>query len=186
MPHGRHAGCSPGSQEPKTQAERSPTMFKDQQTGRVGLLLPPSEERGHRPPSGALGGGGTPDAWTLEESWPWASRLWAGQEGEPSPRWCPPPSIRPTAKTCLQSAAFLVLAKWKVYQRSGFCEIHQEIPRLQGKGTSAVRGALQRQTKTSQLGVGGSRERGYTYTYSWFTLLYSRNQHNIVKQWSSN
>ena len=30
----------------------------------------------------------------------------------------------------------------------------------------------------------GPKERGYMYTYSWFTLLYSRNQHNIVKQLS--
>ena len=29
---------------------------------------------------------------------------------------------------------------------------------------------------------GGSRGRRYMYTFSWFTLLYSRNQHNIVKQ----
>ena len=31
---------------------------------------------------------------------------------------------------------------------------------------------------------GSSRGRGYIYmyTYSWFTLLYSRNQHNVVKQ----
>ena len=28
--------------------------------------------------------------------------------------------------------------------------------------------------------------RGYVYTYSWFMLLYSRNQHNIVKQLSPN
>ena len=33
---------------------------------------------------------------------------------------------------------------------------------------------------------GGSRRRGYTYTYSWFTVLYSRNQHSIVKQLSYN
>ena len=30
--------------------------------------------------------------------------------------------------------------------------------------------------------AGGSRGRGHMYTYGWFTLLYSRNQHNIVKQ----
>ena len=38
--------------------------------------------------------------------------------------------------------------------------------------------------------VGGTREKGdthththtHTHTYSWFMLLYSRNQHNIVKQ----
>ena len=29
---------------------------------------------------------------------------------------------------------------------------------------------------------GGLRERGYMYPYSWLTLLYSRNQHNIIKQ----
>ena len=29
---------------------------------------------------------------------------------------------------------------------------------------------------------GGPRGRGYMYTYSWFTMLYSRNKHNIVKQ----
>ena len=29
-------------------------------------------------------------------------------------------------------------------------------------------------------------ESGYTCIYSWFTLLYSRNQHNIVKQFFSN
>ena len=33
---------------------------------------------------------------------------------------------------------------------------------------------------------GGSRGYLYIYTYGWFELLYSRNQHNIVKQWSSN
>ena len=33
---------------------------------------------------------------------------------------------------------------------------------------------------------GGSEGKGYVYTYSWFTLLYSRNQYNIVKQLSSN
>ena len=32
---------------------------------------------------------------------------------------------------------------------------------------------------------GGSRGSGYIYTYSWFTLC-SRNQHNVVKQLSSN
>ena len=30
-----------------------------------------------------------------------------------------------------------------------------------------------------------SRGRGYRYPYGWFTLLYSKNQHNIVKQFSS-
>ena len=30
--------------------------------------------------------------------------------------------------------------------------------------------------------AGDPRGRGYMYTYSWFTLLYSRSQHNIVKQ----
>ena len=29
---------------------------------------------------------------------------------------------------------------------------------------------------------GGSRGRGYVSTYSWFLLLYSRNQHNTIKQ----
>ena len=29
---------------------------------------------------------------------------------------------------------------------------------------------------------GGSKARGYVYTYSWFTLLYNRNEHNLVKQ----
>ena len=33
---------------------------------------------------------------------------------------------------------------------------------------------------------GSSRGRGYMYTYSWFMLLYGRNQHNIVKQFSFN
>ena len=33
---------------------------------------------------------------------------------------------------------------------------------------------------------GGSRGRGCMYTYGWFTLLYGRNQHNTVKQLSSN
>ena len=33
---------------------------------------------------------------------------------------------------------------------------------------------------------GGSRARGYMYTYSWFTLMYGRIQHNIVKQFSAN
>ena len=33
---------------------------------------------------------------------------------------------------------------------------------------------------------GGSRERGHTYTYGWFMLKYSKKQHNIVKQLSSN
>lgn len=35
-------------------------------------------------------------------------------------------------------------------------------------------------------GVGGSRERGYMYTYAWFMLLYGRHQHNTVKQLSPN
>ena len=39
-------------------------------------------------------------------------------------------------------------------------------------------------------GVGGRHKReeiwGYMYMYSWFTLLYSRNQHTIVKQLYSN
>ena len=30
----------------------------------------------------------------------------------------------------------------------------------------------------------GSRGRGYMYTYGWFTLMYGRNQHNMVKQLS--
>ena len=33
---------------------------------------------------------------------------------------------------------------------------------------------------------GGSRGKGYMYTYNWFTLIYSRNEHNIVKQLYSN
>ena len=33
---------------------------------------------------------------------------------------------------------------------------------------------------------GGPRWRGYMYTYSWFMQLYSRNEHNIVKQLYSN
>ena len=33
---------------------------------------------------------------------------------------------------------------------------------------------------------GGSRAKGYIYTYGWLGLLYDRNQHNIVKQSSSN
>ena len=32
----------------------------------------------------------------------------------------------------------------------------------------------------------GSRGRGHAYTYGWFMLIYGRNQHNIVKQLSSN
>ena len=32
----------------------------------------------------------------------------------------------------------------------------------------------------------GSRRRGYMYTCGWFIFLYNRNQHNIVKQLSSN
>ena len=35
-------------------------------------------------------------------------------------------------------------------------------------------------------GAGDPRGRGYTYTYGWFMLIYGRNQHNIVKQSSSN
>ena len=38
-----------------------------------------------------------------------------------------------------------------------------------------------------EMGVGwerGPRRKGSTYTQSWFTLLYSRNQHSIVKQFS--
>ena len=34
--------------------------------------------------------------------------------------------------------------------------------------------------------VGGSRGRGNMYTYGWFRFLYSRNQHNTVKQLSFN
>ena len=30
------------------------------------------------------------------------------------------------------------------------------------------------------------QEGGYIYICDWFVLLYSRNQHNIVKQFSSN
>ena len=33
---------------------------------------------------------------------------------------------------------------------------------------------------------GNPRGRGCVFTYGWFTLLYSRNQHNIVKQLYSN
>ena len=33
---------------------------------------------------------------------------------------------------------------------------------------------------------GGPRERGYMCTHSWFSSLYSRNEHNIVKQLYSN
>ena len=33
--------------------------------------------------------------------------------------------------------------------------------------------------------VGGPRGRGFRYTYSWFTSLYRRNWHNIVKQFYS-
>ena len=34
--------------------------------------------------------------------------------------------------------------------------------------------------------AGGSRERGCMYTYGWFMLMYGREQHNTVKQLSSN
>ena len=34
--------------------------------------------------------------------------------------------------------------------------------------------------------AGSPKQRGYVYTCSWYTLLYSRNQHNIVKQLYSN
>ena len=33
---------------------------------------------------------------------------------------------------------------------------------------------------------GGPRGRGYMYAYSWFTLLYSRNEYNVVKQLDPN
>ena len=33
---------------------------------------------------------------------------------------------------------------------------------------------------------GGSGRGGHIYTYGWFTLLYGGNQHDIVKQLSSN
>ena len=33
--------------------------------------------------------------------------------------------------------------------------------------------------------MGGSKGKRYIYTCGWFTLLYGRNQHNIVKQFSS-
>ena len=29
---------------------------------------------------------------------------------------------------------------------------------------------------------GGSRRKGYTYSYDWFKLLYGRFQHDLVKQ----
>ena len=35
-------------------------------------------------------------------------------------------------------------------------------------------------------GEEGSRRSGYTYSYKWFLILYSRDQHNIVKQLPSN
>ena len=43
----------------------------------------------------------------------------------------------------------------------------------------------------SGLGLGGrwegaSRGRGHVYTYVWFTLIYGRNEHDNVKQLSSN
>ena len=30
---------------------------------------------------------------------------------------------------------------------------------------------------------GGSRGRGHMYAYAWFTLLYGRNQHNIIQHY---
>ena len=33
---------------------------------------------------------------------------------------------------------------------------------------------------------GHPKKRGYVYTYSWFTLPYGRNEHNIVKQLDAN
>ena len=33
--------------------------------------------------------------------------------------------------------------------------------------------------------MGGSGGRGHVYTYSWFMLMYGRNQHNIVKELAS-
>ena len=33
---------------------------------------------------------------------------------------------------------------------------------------------------------GGLRGREHMYTYGWFMLMYGRNQHNIIKQLSSN
>ena len=34
-------------------------------------------------------------------------------------------------------------------------------------------------------GAGDSGGSGYMYTCDWFTLMYGRNQHNVVKQLSS-
>lgn len=33
---------------------------------------------------------------------------------------------------------------------------------------------------------GAPRGRRYMYTYNWFTSLYRRNEHNIIKQWYAN
>ena len=35
-------------------------------------------------------------------------------------------------------------------------------------------------------GVGGSKRRGYMYTYGWFMLRFDRKQHNSVKQFTFN
>ena len=40
--------------------------------------------------------------------------------------------------------------------------------------------------KYTVLGRKSNKKRAYMYTYSWFTLPYSRNEHNIVKQLYSN
>ena len=35
-------------------------------------------------------------------------------------------------------------------------------------------------------GVGGPRGKGHVHAYGWFMLMYGRNQHTIIKQFSSN
>ena len=44
------------------------------------------------------------------------------------------------------------------------------------------RGSTAWRSEMTQKWGGGGGGRFYTYTYSWFTSLYSRDQHNIVKQ----
>ena len=60
-------------------------------------------------------------------------------------------------------------------------------PAVQGSGLWLKRPGRACDVKALRVGgglwEGGLNGRGYMYTYNWFALFYSRNQHNIVKQY---
>ena len=77
-------------------------------------------------------------------------------------------------KACSQSLQYLILT------------VPRMVHTLATQGFSWISCCDQNRWVGGGWGEGGPREREYMYIYSWFTLLYSRNWHSIVKQLYTN